>query len=98
MVFFGSWINKKWYLLCSILKGMKEDDLQRFSLLLSRSIPPELMSIWMLRMKLKVSSGGMARGNNGRKEMSFLTPGKHCFTRGPKERGQQESVFIKEFS
>ena len=32
---------------------MKEDDLHRFSLLLLRSIPPELMSIWMWGWNLR---------------------------------------------
>jgi len=46
-------------------------------------------------MELKISAEGMARGNNGRKEMSFFRPGKHGLTRGLKEAVKQESIFIK---
>ena len=48
-----------------------------------------------MRMKLKISSGGVTRGNNGRKEMSFLRPGKHCLRRGPKKATKQESALVK---
>jgi len=51
-----------------------------------------------VRMKLKISPGGMARWNNGRKEMSFFTPGKHCLTGGSKETVKQEPIFIKKLS
>jgi len=51
-----------------------------------------------VRMKLKISPGGMARGNNGRKEMSFFTPGKYGVAGGPKETVKQEPTFIKKLS
>jgi len=38
-----------------------------------------------VRMKLKISSGSMARGDNGRKKMSFFAPRKHGLAGGPKE-------------
>jgi len=51
-----------------------------------------------VRMKLKISSEGMARGNHGRKEMSLFGPGKYCLSRGLKKVVEQESTFIEERS
>jgi len=48
-----------------------------------------------VRVKLKISSGGVGRDNDGRKEMCFFRPGKHCLTGGSKEAVKQESIFIE---
>jgi len=49
-----------------------------------------------VRVKLKISSKGMARGDNGRKEMSFLALGEYRLAGGSKEAVKQESILIKE--
>jgi hypothetical protein len=46
-------------------------------------------------MKLKISAGGMGRGNKDRKEMSFFRPRKYSHAGGSKEAVKQESIFIK---
>jgi len=48
-----------------------------------------------MRMKLKISSGGVTRGNNGREKMSFFRPGKYRLTGGLKKTIKQEPAFIK---
>ena len=49
-------------------------------------------------MKLKISSEGMEKGNNGRKEMSLFGPGKYCLSKGLKKAVEQESTFIEKRS
>jgi len=49
-------------------------------------------------MKLKISSEGMEKGSNGRKEMSLFGPGKYCLSRGLKKAVEQESTFIEKRS
>jgi len=46
-------------------------------------------------VKLEISSGGVGRGNDGRKKMSFFVPEKHCLAGGSKETVKQESIFIE---
>jgi len=48
-----------------------------------------------VKMKLEISTESMARGNNGRKEMSFFRPRKYGFVGSLKEAVKQESIFIK---
>ena len=74
---------------------MKEHDLQRpepfaFKVYFSKAF--EHMD---MRVKLKISSKGMARGDNGRKEMPFFAPGKQSLTGGSKEAVKQESILIE---
>jgi len=48
-----------------------------------------------VRVKLKISSKGVATRDNGWKKMSFFAPGKQGLTGGSKEAIKQESIFIK---
>ena len=48
-----------------------------------------------VRVKLEISTRGMARGNDGWKEMSLIRPGKHCFSRGRKKAAKQESALVQ---
>ena len=60
------------YLLWSILKGMKEHYLHRFSLLVLRSTLEGTHEYIEAGMKLKISAESMGRGDKSRKERFFF--------------------------